>query len=191
MELLMSHDAGVRYRINDQNEIVFVDETWDWFAEANDGAEIVASSVLGRNLWDFISDGATRQLYRQMVARVREGGQAQFKLRCDGPTCRRHLEMKIRATKTGHIEFVTQILKVEDRPPIPMLAKGTPRSTDLIRACSWCNRIHVDSGEWMEVEAAVEHLQIFEDGQIPQISHGMCEVCYVSISSTLDEIEAR
>jgi hypothetical protein len=186
----MSHEACVRYRINDRDEITFVDGAWDRFAETNDGAEIVGNKVLGRILWDFISDGVTRQLYQQIVARVRQGHQAQFKLRCDSPSCKRHLEMTIHAAGTDIIEFATQSLQVEDRPPMALLARGTPRSTELLRACAWCNRIDVGSDEWTEVEVAVERLKLFEVGRMPQLTHGICEACFATMTSTLDDLMA-
>jgi len=183
----MSHETGVRYRINDRDEIIFVNEAWAEFEETNDGAEVVGNGVLGRVLWDFISDVATRQLYQQIVARVRQGHQAQFKLRCDGPSCKRHLEMTIHAVGTGIIEFATQSLQVEDRPPMALLAMGTPRSTELIRVCSWCNRIDIGSDTWTEVEVAVERLNLFDVGRMPQLTHGMCAACLVTMTNSLDD----
>lgn len=186
----MSCEAGVRYRINDRDEITFVDEEWDRFAETNDGAEVVGNEVLGRNLWEFICDPATRHLYQQIVARVRQGCQAQFKLRCDSPSCKRHLAMTIHAPETGIVEFATQSLLVEDRPPMALLAKGTPRSTELLLACAWCNRIDVGSDAWTEVEVAVERLKLFEVGRMPQLTHGICAACFATMTSTLDDLKA-
>lgn len=187
----MSHEAGVRYQINDQDEIVFVDAAWDQFAVSNDGEELVADGILGRVLWDFISDEVTRQLYQQIVARVRHGNRIIFKLRCDSPSYRRHLEVRVQVTPAGNVEFATRTLKIEERSPIALLSKRIPRSSDLIRTCSWCNRIHVDSGEWMEVEDAVQQLGIFDAANMPQLTHGMCEDCYASINSSLADDEVR
>lgn len=185
----MSHDAGVRYRINDRDEIICVDEAWDRFAEENDGAEILASGILGRSLWDFISDGMTRQIYQQIVARVRQGRQTRFKLRCDGPSCRRHLEMTIEKTGADIIEFSTRNLQVEDRPPMALLARGTPRSTELLRACAWCNRIDVGSNVWTEVEVAVEQLRLFEIARMPQLTHGMFAAGFATMTNTFDDLK--
>jgi len=183
----MSDDSGVRYRINERDEITFVDGAWDRFAEANDGAELVGSEVLGRVLWDFISDPVTRQLYQQIVARIRQGHQMQFNLRCDSPACKRHLEMMIHATGTDIIEFTTQSLEVEDRPPMALLARGTPRSSELVRMCAWCNRIDLGSDAWAEVEVAVERLKLFEVERMPQLTHGICAACFATMTSTLDD----
>jgi len=185
----MSYEAGVRYQINDRDEITFVDKAWVRFAQANDGAELVGHGVLGRVLWEFIDDGVTRQLYQQIVGRVRQGHQAVFKLRCDSPSCKRHLEMTIHATGADIIEFATQTLQLEDRPPMAFLGRGTPRSTELLRACSWCNRIDVGSDAWTEVEVAVERLKLFELGRMPKITHGICATCFATMTTTLDDLK--
>ena len=185
----MNHQADVRYRINDRDEITFVDEAWDRFAETNDGAEAVGHEVLGRVLWDFISDGVTLQLYQKIVARVRQGHQAHFNLRCDSPSCKRHLEMTIHAPETGIVEFTTQSLHVEHRAPMALLAKGSPRPTELLRACAWCNRIEVGSEAWKEVEVAVGQLKLFEAGQMPGLTHGICGECFAAMTSTLDDLK--
>lgn len=186
----MGEESGVRYHINDRDEIIFVDEAWDRFAKSNDVAELGANRVLGRVLWDFISDRVTRELYQQIVARVRQGRQAQFKLRCDGPSCKRHLEMTIHATGRNTVEFVTHSLQEEDRPAVALLARDTPRSREYLRVCAWCNRIKVGSDAWKEVEVAVERLGLFQVGRMPRLTHGLCPACFATMSSTLDDLKA-
>jgi hypothetical protein len=146
-EVLMSHEVDVRYRINERDEIIFVNEAWDRFAQANDGAETMTNKGLGRILWDFIPDGTTRELYQQIVALARQGRHPLFKLRCDSPSCKRHLEMTIHAIGTDIIEFATQSLQLEDRAPIALLARGTPRSAQFLRIFAWCNRIDIGFDE--------------------------------------------
>jgi hypothetical protein len=187
----MINQAAIRYQINDRDEITYVDRSWDSFAEANDGADIVGIHVLGRSLWTFISDRATRQLYQQIVARVRQGHPMRFTLRCDSPSCKRHLEMTIQATGGDSIEFATQVLKMEHRPALALLARGTLRSNQFLRACAWCNRIEVGSGGWTEVEDAVKRLNLFEVGRLPQLTHGMCTDCHAKMTGSMDDLMAR
>ena len=58
----MGGNDEILYRLNDRDEIVFVNDVWSEFATANDGRHLVPSQVLGRSLWDFITDLTTRQL---------------------------------------------------------------------------------------------------------------------------------
>jgi len=50
---------------------------------------------------EFIADAAIRELYQQIARQVRPGQLMWFTLRCDGPACRRLLEMTISAEPGG------------------------------------------------------------------------------------------
>ncbi len=101
--------------------------------------------------------------------------------------------MTISARPEGAVEFETHALRVEDREPVPLLARSTTRSTDLLRACAWCNRINVGSGSdpWVEVEDATERLLLFERDRMPQLTHGICEACLESMTRTLATMETK
>jgi hypothetical protein len=46
----------------------------------------------------------------------------------------------------------------------------------LLRACAWCERIHVD-GCWLEAAAAIRQLRAYEWAEPPTFTHGACEWC--------------
>ena len=48
----MGGDAEILYRLDDRDEIIFVNDAWSVFANANDGEHLIPSQVLGRSLWD-------------------------------------------------------------------------------------------------------------------------------------------
>lgn len=189
----MSDEANIRYVIDADDNISFVDESWYRFAAANDGGGLENANVLGRSLWEFIADAPTRRLYQQIVARVRQGKRTRFTLRCDGPSRRRLLEMTISARSEGAVEFETHVLSVAEREPVPLLARSTTRSTELLRTCAWCNRFNVESGadRWVEVEDATDRLLLFERDRMPQLTHGICETCLESMNGTLAKMEAE
>lgn len=189
----MSTDADIpriRYAIDAADKICFVDEAWARFAVANDGPELTRSAVIGTSLWDCIADHATRTLYQQVVARVRQGQIAEFSLRCDGPSCRRLLEMTIRAAADGGVEFETRTLSAEDRPSVPLLSRTAPRSSELLRMCAWCNQVNIgtDADQWVEVETAMEQLRIFEHDAAPRVTHGICEPCLERMMETIEQM---
>jgi hypothetical protein len=183
----MNPQGEVRYRVNDRDEITYVDEGWGWFAQANDAPNLTGPQVLGRSLWDFISDATTHQLYRQVLDRVRLGFPVQFPLRCDGPSCRRWLEMSITSFEIGQIEFMTRLVRLEVREPVLLLAQVEARSNELLRACGWCNRVHIGDA-WVEVENAIQQLRLFEWPRLPQLTHGICEMCFQTMMQTLDRM---
>jgi hypothetical protein len=65
--VLASSGGEVHDRLNDWDEIVFVNEAWGPFPIANGNARLDTAEVLGRPLWEFISDPTTRQLYRDIL----------------------------------------------------------------------------------------------------------------------------
>ncbi len=180
----MAAQEDLIYRLNRQDEIVFVNEAWDRFALANDAPDVTAEHVLGRPIWEFITDLSTQQIYRDLLARVREGRSVRFPFRCDSPAERRFLEMHIHLMEDGQIEFRTQTLSIERRPAVPLLARQASPSRDLLRMCSWCKKVFAD-GEWVDIEEGIERLRLFEAPALPMITHGMCDHCAVKMAEIL------
>ena len=177
--------SHVQYRINERDELVFVNEAWLPFAEANEGIGLEPAAVLQRPLFDFIADATTRLLYRDLLQRVRAGHPVQFPFRCDAPAQRRWLEMTITLTEPAVVEFTTRLLRSEDRASIPLLGITTPRSDTQLRMCSWCQRVEVSHQQWIDLEEAVIHLRLFEQVQLPQLNHGICDGCFAAVKDSL------
>jgi hypothetical protein len=181
--MLMPDTGDVVYRINERGEICFVNAAYDAFARANGGERLLGAAVLRRPLWDFVCDPPTRQLYREIIARVRAGTLTRFRLRCDAPDRRRLLEMFVARAADGTVEFRVRTLAEEARPAQALLDPAAPRG-DLLRACGWCKKVRVGS-VWVEVEDAVARLRLFEEPAVPALTHGICDECYFTISATI------
>lgn len=176
----------IHYRVNDRDEIVFVNEAWDTFASANSGEHLTALQVLGRPLWGFITDGTTRVLYQDILARVRSGRSLQFVLRCDSPECRRLLEMQVSHGRDDVTDFRIRTLSREARQPQLLFASDRPHSEELLRVCGWCKKVDT-GGCWVEVEEAVSSLRLFERPRLPGVTHGICEDCYSRMGAAMGE----
>lgn len=173
--------SRIVYRIDARDRISSVSEGWDVFAGENSGGHVRSSDVVGRPLWDFISDRTTTEIYRQVLARIRTGKQMTYSFRCDSPACRRLLEMQIRpCDEAGGVEFETTTLFSGARaiPPVSQGdgSVGAP-DLELVRVCGWCNRFFAD-GEWREMEDAFPRLKLLEYPEQQMLTHGMCEGCY-------------
>ena len=179
----MSSESGVRYTIDANDRISSVDEGWCKFAEANGNDDLMPPNIIGQSLWTHISDATTADLYRQILARIRTGTSSSFSLRCDGPSCRRLLERSITGMPDGSVEFSTHTISAEKREPIDLLAAKPRESANLLRICSWCNRVDAGSGtdDWVEVEEATERLKLFELEELPHLTHGICNVCHTAM----------
>jgi hypothetical protein len=167
----------VLYAVNSRDELTWVGGQWERFALENGGAALLPEHVLGRPLWDFVSDATTRQLYREALARVRAGRAIRLPLRCDAPGLRRWLELTISPDEGGRVLFESRTLREEAREPVAVLGASGPRLEELLRCCSWCKRVEA-GGEWLEVEEAVARLNLFEHAALPMLTHGMCEPCH-------------
>lgn len=175
IESEMADSEDIIYRVNDQDEIVFVNESWDRFAAANGGDAVSSSKVLHRRLWNFVVDATTREIYRLMLGRIRDGRCLQYTLRCDSPKCLRLLEMKVHCREDGTVEFHTHVVSEESRQP-PDLTDKAAELGELLRVCSWCKKVY-SGGTWMELEEAVDLMGFFHDTLPLSMTHGICDGC--------------
>lgn len=170
------------YRVDRGDVITEVDEAWAPFARANQAPQL--ENVLGQSLWDHVADDTTRQVYRDLLSRVRSGHEVSFPYRCDAPALRRFMRMTMRHGHDRGVVFESVVERTEPRPASPLVdgaPAGPPGSSGVIvRVCSWCRRVHVKE-TWQEVEVAVERLGLFAGGPAPSLTHGMCEDCYARI----------
>jgi hypothetical protein len=180
----LNGNDDICYRVNEQDEIMFVNEAWIRFAEANDGWQLATKQILHRSIWDFIADVTTRQVYRDLLKRVRQGRRVRFTFRCDSPVCRRLMEMRVVPALNGEIEFRTRILSQEDRQTQPLMEAGQARNEERVLVCGWCLRVRVED-RWLEMEEAVLALRLFENPVLPLLNHTICQTCYEAMSHTL------
>lgn len=183
----MNNSLSILYRINSRDEFIFVNQEWEIFAHENDAPFLSPENILGKSLWNFITDATTEQIYREMVRKAREGEFIPFRFRCDSPGLRRLLEMNISASRKGNVEFETRTILVEERPVQMILKDDNSRTEDILRICGWCKKIVVSDEVWEEVEEAVTALGLFEQEKLPQLTHGICDGCYKKMSQIIKE----
>lgn len=166
------------YEIDHDNRLVAAGPGWDDFALANDGADVVFDRVVGRDLFTFIVGHEVRYIYEQMLEGARtSGARYQFEFRCDGPSQRRRMSMTIRDGGQGHVLFETRLLEVRPRPAISLLERDAPRSPELVRVCAWCARVRAGA-DWLDLDEAIGVHDLFEQPQVPRMSHGICGDCH-------------
>ena len=179
----MHTHEGVAYEIDARDRIVYVNDAWNHFAHANDGAELARDEVLNRSLWDFVSDPTTRELYRQVITRIRAGYEIKFNFRCDSPGCTRLLEMDVRPLGS-HVRFETRTIEVEPREDVALLDRRQPRSPAAVRMCAWCTRI-LAGDTWITFDEGIARLGLLEAAAVPQLTHGICPECYSQMQAMI------
>lgn len=187
----MSLDIFV-YRMDHNDTIISVSENWCAFATENAWAGAVSpEGVVGHKLWDFIQGIETRHLYQELIRRVRGAVPSQLiSFRCDSPDERRYLELFIEAMPEDQIQNTSRILRTETRPPVRLLDANAPRSKDKVSICSMCKKVKVSPDQWVELEEGLAYLKIFEEEEIPLLSHGLCPQCFEETMRDLDAIRA-
>lgn len=174
----------VIYRINDRDEICYVNLAYDKFANDNGANQVISSQVLHRPLWDFVTDPTTQALYQEALKRVRAGRQVRFVFRCDSPGCRRQMEIELTKHENAEVQFRVRTLVEEQRPIQPLLDCNRTHLKQMLKACGWCKKINVEN-TWLEVEEAVARLGLFELSELPGLTHGICESCYREVLESI------
>lgn len=174
----VSKGSEFSYVIDSDNKIVSVNTDWLSFARENRAPNLaVSEDVIGRSLFDFVSDKETRHLYQMIIERVRNNGETvTIPFRCDSPSLRRFMELEISQQTNSWVQFVGRIIREESRTSVSLFDPEFPRSSEFVVVCSWCKRVNV-SGEWLEVEHAVNQMEIFNQAKQPRITHGICSDC--------------
>lgn len=183
----MTDQPPVAYEIDAADRIVRVSPGWSAAALAGGAPGLKDELVIGRPLWDFVKDPTTRQLYAAMLKRARTGARPLgFGFRCDTPTERRLMQMQLTGLPAGGVAFEAKVIAVQPRPAVVLLDAGTPRR-GIVRMCSWCKRLPVPSGEWLEVEDAVKVLDVLDTTPLPAITHGICPQCHEGVMAALED----
>ena len=165
-----SEDPGFVLQVDGGGLIRHVNEAWLRFGREN---QLGDRPLLGRGLFEFITDLPTQQLYQSLLEHVRRSGRpVRFAFRCDSPSLRRFMEMQMSLLPKDGVEFRSRLLRTEARKPVSLLDPTVPRSPQLIRMCAWCKQVAVP--DWVEVECALARTGWFEHATLPQVSHGIC-----------------
>lgn len=178
------------YRICSQDNIVFVNNEWIDFAISNGANELVRESIIGRSLWDFISDDTTIHIYRELFVLVRNGRNAEFNFRCDSPSIKRYMKMTIMLTENNIIQLETMTLNTENCEKQIKFAEGATNNLDLLNICGWCKKVKIDTERWEEIEQAVETLDLFNRASLPFITHGICPRCLTKMKAKIKSLKA-
>ena len=176
----MTNRSGtvLRYRIDAADRIVAVSDNWLEFARRNGAPHLTPDAVLGRSLWAFVADQETVALSRMIFNRVRaKTSEAVLPFRCSSPRTRFDLEMSVRPAGGRGLEIRTAIVREHAGDYMALLDPAAPRSDDIVKACSWCNRIELPERGWVEVDVAVRRLGLFAGPLTPRVSHGICPDC--------------
>ncbi len=183
----------VIYRVDPDDRITYVNSAWDHFARENNAPELEGEKIIGASLWNFIRGFEPSHLYHILLTSTRQTGKtARFPFRCDGPRCRRSMEMVVHSPDGRVVEFQSVVLREIPRDHIPLLEKAyhcrhAEEQRSVLLICSWCKRVKHE-GRWQEIEEVMSATSLMETGVYPLLSHGLCPRCATLMETTIQHI---
>lgn len=94
--------------------------------------------------------------------------------------------MKI-ITQETETQFNIDSLKIEQHASQTSFNQNAKQPEEWVVVCGWCKKIDIDQGNWKEIEEAVIELDLFKKGKSPQITHGICDDCFLKMSEEIPE----
>jgi hypothetical protein len=179
-----AEDRTFIYHINAANQIIYLNREWIAFAEENHAPELTPEHVLGQELDRFIIGAETKQLYGMVYERVRKTRrEVHIPFRCDSPHQKRFFTLRIASLLESALEFTIKVVKME-RQSVPFLDNSIEHSSAFVVICSWCKRIQINDGRWVEIENAIQEQKLFGP-RPPNLTHGVCPDCISTIRQQL------
>ena len=174
------------YELDAEDRVADVGPGWDEFAHENTSPNAVRDVVVGRPFYSFVAGSQTRSLLEMIFERTRERSEPiEMTFRCDAPRVRRFMSFTSETTPDGGIRVHTRLLGAGERDALGFLRGPGVGSQEPVRVCSWCNRIAVESGRWLEAETGAERLGLLLRREVPPITHGICPGCKSGVMSQL------
>ena len=171
-------DRRFIYRIDLDDRISFVNDDWIAFGIENGMNELSIKGVIGKSLWDYITDPTIKHLYENLFNTIRaKKNRPKIPYRCDSPNCRRFMQMELLPFEDGTIQIVNEISKQEFRSPVGLLDQFVERSNDSLAICSVCKKVRLRENTWYEIEESIAILGVTNIGPFPQLTHGICDGC--------------
>jgi hypothetical protein len=181
---------GAVVHLDVADAIVFASGDWLQLARGVDGRPAEPAGVLGRPFFDFAPDSNLFPLYELVFRRVRRTGQPiRIPFTSESPSERRQMEIEVLPLEGGGLECRYHTVLVEELGPRTS-SDDAPRPQPLLTLCSWCKRVKLPEGAWVEVEEAAQRLEFFL-GEAPQLTHGICLPCKDALWGSLTPARQR
>lgn len=179
----------IQYRIDRADRIQFLNEAWLKFACQNDGAHLSRAHVIGKSLWEFVDGEEVRGLYGQIFKMVRMKQRAGlFRFRCDSPVCRRYFLLTVSPLQEEALMLSTHTIGETPRKTVPLLDSELEKGGTWLRVCSWCMKACLSTKEWVELEEAVDRLDLLGGNPVPHLTHGICPDCQITVEQELQTL---
>lgn len=147
--------------------VAYNEKNWNEFATENGTPELADPAlVIGRSLYDFITDEETRNIYKKfaesLIKQIRDS--VIFFYRCDAPEVKREMRMAITPVmldgKPAALIYHSITLNEELRPPMNILKPRKPETDSpdmtMLGICSYCKNVRIDPDSLIGVSVTAE-----------------------------------
>ena len=166
------------YHIDENDQITYVNEDWIDFSRENDAEHLSLHEVLGQSLWTNIDNRDTATIYQVILNNVRKKNiEFAIPFRADSPDKKRFMELRISPLENHGVGFNSILLDEEPRSYVTLLDSNIKRKSSFIIICSWCKMVNASREHWIDIEAAVKFLNLFNSEPYPKLSHRICPGC--------------
>ena len=175
----MSSAKKFEYRVDGDDRIAEVSSSWLAFAQENGAHELTEASIVGHDLWDFISGEEAIELYRKIHARVRGRDQVVvIPFRCDSPTIRRDMQLIVSGdTDDDYVHYTSNIVRASTQPYLALLDSTRIRQDARLWMCSCCKKVLLEPDGWIDIEEFSDRIQLNARRILPQCHHTLCSTC--------------
>ena len=168
----------VRYQIDRNDRICFVNQAFSDFASDNDAFDLVGDAILGRALWEFITDETVCALNKMLILKARRTHRVvSFPCRCDSPELLRSMEMVILPLDHGTLEFQCRIVRQQIRSLRKLWGRQARPAPVSLRVCSWCNKVDIGGDNWQELDWLLAQRPLLDEEPPLSLTHGACPEC--------------
>jgi len=180
------------YRLDKADRIVSVSETWESFAEENDGLPGCSfASLEGQAVWEHLGGPEVIMIYKKIFTKVRTQEQpVSFRIHCDAVDTIRILQAVVVPLPFDGLEVFFKQLQEKKRSPEAVVAICNS-GDDIITMCSYCGDLKDSDGKWKPIEAEVSDRDLFQHRELPKISHGICPTCAEEFLRSIRNYSAR
>ena len=85
--------------------------------------------------------------------------------------------LRLEPGPANSVECLGVLLREQQRPFYSILDRAFPRSRERLIMCSLCKRIHAFDLRWLELEDAIQQLDLFDSANLPEIDYAVCDRC--------------
>lgn len=166
----------VWYEVDRDNHLCGFSANWDASASDTRSVALLSSRLLGMPLLEFINGDVSAMFIETMITSARVQQKELIRpYRCDSPTHRREMRMRLQPLEDGHVRVVHELVRETPWQHPRNMRTVTRRGERKIKRCSMCNDLQ-DAEAWLTQDAYLARHPHLKGEELP-VYYGICPRC--------------